>query len=125
MELVEARRYGTFHVANSGSCSRYELAQRAAQIAGLNPALVIGKQRSEMANRAETTAIFRAGNARAETKRNCGAAFRGKKHWKNIFRVEKEEVETDRIAFHFGHDSTVVRLPDFALRCPFLKTESR
>lgn len=53
MELVDARAYGTFHIANAGSCSRYELACRAAEFAGLNPALVIGKQRSEMGNRAE------------------------------------------------------------------------
>lgn len=53
MELVDARMYGVFHIANSGSCSRYELARRAAGLAGLNPALVTGKQRSEIGNRAE------------------------------------------------------------------------
>jgi dTDP-4-dehydrorhamnose reductase len=53
MELVDARVYGTFHIANAGSCNRYELAKRAAELAGLNSALVIGKQRSEMGNRAE------------------------------------------------------------------------
>jgi len=53
MEVVDARLYGVFHVANAGSCSRYELAQHAAELAGLNPALVIGKARSEMGNRAE------------------------------------------------------------------------
>ena len=30
MELIEARRYGVFHVANAGQCSRYELETRAA-----------------------------------------------------------------------------------------------
>jgi dTDP-4-dehydrorhamnose reductase len=53
LEIIEARRYGVFHVANSGLCSRYELALRAAQLAGLNSALVIGKSRSELAGRAE------------------------------------------------------------------------
>jgi dTDP-4-dehydrorhamnose reductase len=53
MELAEARHYGVFHVANSGSCSRYELARRAAQIAGLNSTLVIGKPRSELGGRAK------------------------------------------------------------------------
>jgi dTDP-4-dehydrorhamnose reductase len=52
MELVEAQRYGVFHVANSGSCSRYELARHAAEVAGLNSALVIGKPLSEMGGRA-------------------------------------------------------------------------
>ena len=48
MELIEKRIYGVFHVANGGSCSRYELARRAAELAGLNPALVVGKPLSEM-----------------------------------------------------------------------------
>jgi len=53
MELIEARRYGTFHIANAGQCSRYELERRAAQFAGLDPALVIGKPLSEMTRRAK------------------------------------------------------------------------
>jgi dTDP-4-dehydrorhamnose reductase len=53
MELIEARRHGVFHVANAGQCSRYELAHRAAELAGLNSALVIGKPRSELAGPAK------------------------------------------------------------------------
>jgi dTDP-4-dehydrorhamnose reductase len=53
MEIVEAQHYGVFHVANSGSCSRYELARSAAQIAGLNSSLVVGKPRSELGGRAK------------------------------------------------------------------------
>ena len=53
MELIEARRHGLFHVANAGQCSRYELARRAAEIAGLNSALVIGKPLTEMGGRAK------------------------------------------------------------------------
>jgi dTDP-4-dehydrorhamnose reductase len=53
MELIEQRRYGVFHVANAGQCSRYELARRAAEFAGLNSALVVGKPLSEMGGRAK------------------------------------------------------------------------
>jgi dTDP-4-dehydrorhamnose reductase len=52
LELVDARRYGVFHVANAGHCSRYELARRAAEMAGLNSALVIGRPLNEMGGRA-------------------------------------------------------------------------
>lgn len=53
MELIEARRYGLFHIANAGACSRYELARRAAILAALNPAQVIGRPLSEMGGRAK------------------------------------------------------------------------
>jgi dTDP-4-dehydrorhamnose reductase len=53
MELIEARRHGVFHVANAGQCSRYELARRAAELAGLNSALVIGRPLTEMGGRAK------------------------------------------------------------------------
>jgi dTDP-4-dehydrorhamnose reductase len=53
MELIEARRFGMFHIANSGQCSRYELARRAAELAELNSALVIGKPLSEIGGRAK------------------------------------------------------------------------
>jgi dTDP-4-dehydrorhamnose reductase len=53
MELIEARRHGVFHVANAGQCSRYELARRAAEFAGLNSALVVGRPLTEMGGRAK------------------------------------------------------------------------
>lgn len=53
MELIETRRYGVFHVANAGQCSRYELERRAAELAGLDAALVIGKPLREMGHRAK------------------------------------------------------------------------
>jgi dTDP-4-dehydrorhamnose reductase len=53
MELIEARRYGIFHIANAGQCSRYDLERRAAQFAELDPALVIGTALSEMGHRAK------------------------------------------------------------------------
>jgi dTDP-4-dehydrorhamnose reductase len=53
MEVIEARRYGVFHIANAGHCSRFELARRAAELADLNSALVIGKPLSEMGGRAK------------------------------------------------------------------------
>lgn len=52
MEVMEARRYDLFHLANTGVCSRLELAQRAAEIAGLDALRVIGKNSDEMGRRA-------------------------------------------------------------------------
>jgi dTDP-4-dehydrorhamnose reductase len=48
MEVVEARRYGLYHLSNVGVCSRYELASRAAELAGLDPGKVVGKPSAEM-----------------------------------------------------------------------------
>ena len=51
MEVIEAGRHGLFHLSNSGACSRLELAQRAAVLAGFDPAKVVGKPREEMGRR--------------------------------------------------------------------------
>ncbi len=51
MEVVEARRYGLYHLSNEGACSRYELAVKAAELAGLDPKGVIGKPDAEMGRR--------------------------------------------------------------------------
>lgn len=69
MEVIEARRYGVYHLSNAGACGRLDLARRAAELAGLNPARVIGKPSAEMGRRAarlkysvmEMAALRRAG----------------------------------------------------------------
>lgn len=71
MEVIEARKYGLYHLGNQGACSRLELAQRAAEVAGLNPSAVIGKPLDQMGRRAarlkyavmEMTALKREGFA--------------------------------------------------------------
>jgi dTDP-4-dehydrorhamnose reductase len=52
MGMVEAKRYGLYHLANQGACTRYELAQKAAELAGLNPERVIGIPSAQMGRRA-------------------------------------------------------------------------
>jgi dTDP-4-dehydrorhamnose reductase len=52
MEVVEAQRYGLYHLSNQGACTRYELARRAAELAGLDPAKVIGVPSAELGRRA-------------------------------------------------------------------------
>jgi dTDP-4-dehydrorhamnose reductase len=42
MEVVEAGRCGLYHLSNQGACTRYELARRAVELAGLDPGRVIG-----------------------------------------------------------------------------------
>jgi dTDP-4-dehydrorhamnose reductase len=48
MEVVAAGKYGLYHLCNEGACNRYELATRAAELAGLDPAYVDGKPAVEM-----------------------------------------------------------------------------
>jgi dTDP-4-dehydrorhamnose reductase len=52
MEVVEARRPGLYHLSNLGTCTRLELAQRAAELAGLDSRKVIGKPSDQMGRRA-------------------------------------------------------------------------
>ena len=52
MEVVEARRYGLYHLANQGACTRYELARRAAELAGMDTAKVVGIPAERMGRRA-------------------------------------------------------------------------
>ena len=40
--VLHAKAYGTFHLSNSGECSRYELACKAAAVAGLDISKVVG-----------------------------------------------------------------------------------
>ncbi|MGH9469098.1 MAG: SDR family oxidoreductase [Terriglobia bacterium] len=51
-EAIDSGRYGLYHVTNAGECSRLELAQSAARLAGLDPSNVIGKPAAEMGRRA-------------------------------------------------------------------------
>lgn len=46
--VIEAKKYGLYHLANSGSCTRLELARRAAEMAGLNALAITGKTLDEM-----------------------------------------------------------------------------
>ena len=52
MEVVEARRYGLYHLSNFGGCTRLELARRAAELAGLDPGRIVGKPSEQMGRRA-------------------------------------------------------------------------
>ncbi len=52
MEVAEARRYGLYHLANQGACTRFELARTAVELAGLDPAKVIGVPDALMQRRA-------------------------------------------------------------------------
>jgi dTDP-4-dehydrorhamnose reductase len=51
-EVVEARRYGLYHLTNLGACTRLDLARRAAELARVDAGKVIGKPAREMARRA-------------------------------------------------------------------------
>jgi dTDP-4-dehydrorhamnose reductase len=51
LEVVEARRYGLFHLSNTGVCSRFELARRAASLAALDANKIIGKPSDAMGRR--------------------------------------------------------------------------
>jgi dTDP-4-dehydrorhamnose reductase len=48
VEVIEARVFGLFHLANQGAVSRMQLAQRAAVLAGVDPARVTGRPLAEM-----------------------------------------------------------------------------
>ncbi len=52
LEVIVARRYGLYHLSNQGQCSRLELAQRAAGVAGLESSKVIGKPSDQMGRHA-------------------------------------------------------------------------
>ena len=52
MEVVEARRYGLYHLCNQGVCSRYDLARHAAELTGLDASKVIGQPSDQMGRRA-------------------------------------------------------------------------
>jgi len=51
MEVVEARRFGIYHLSNQGTCSRLELAQESAKLAGLDPGMIVAKPSDQMGRR--------------------------------------------------------------------------
>jgi dTDP-4-dehydrorhamnose reductase len=53
MEVLEAERYGLFHLSNLGACTRVELARRAASLARVDPNRVIGRLAALMGRRAK------------------------------------------------------------------------
>ena len=72
MEVVEAGRYGLYHLANQGACSRFDLARTAAELAGLDPAKVIGVPDALMQRRAPR---LKYAVMKMEALRHAGFAF--------------------------------------------------
>lgn len=52
MEVLEARRPGLYHLSNQDPCTRFDLAQCAADLAGLDTRKVIGRMSEQMGRRA-------------------------------------------------------------------------
>ena len=52
MEVVEAGRHGLYHLSNQGACTRFELARKAVELAGLDPGKVVGVPDAMMCRRA-------------------------------------------------------------------------
>ena len=83
MEVLEAGRYGLFHLCNLGACTRVELARRAASLARLDPNRVIGRPAALMGRRAkrlayavmEMDALRRAGFASPRSWEDALAAY--------------------------------------------------
>ncbi len=48
LEVIEAERYGTYHLSNQGTCGRLELARYAASLTGLDQRKIIGKTVAQM-----------------------------------------------------------------------------
>jgi dTDP-4-dehydrorhamnose reductase len=77
MEVAEAGRYGLYHLANQGACTRFELARTAVELAGLDPAKVIGVPDTLMQRRAP-----RLKYAVMEMKALGHAGFALPRHWR-------------------------------------------
>jgi dTDP-4-dehydrorhamnose reductase len=72
MEVAEAGKYGLYHLANRGICTRYELARAAAEMAGLDPAKVVGVPDAQMQRRAPR---LKYAVMKMEALRHAGFAF--------------------------------------------------
>lgn len=48
LEVMQSGHFGLFHLCNAGVCSRLELIQQAAMLAGLSTDKIVGKRMSEM-----------------------------------------------------------------------------
>jgi dTDP-4-dehydrorhamnose reductase len=48
LQAIQAGAHGTYHVCNQGACTRYDLAKRAVELAGMNSSNVVGRPMSEM-----------------------------------------------------------------------------
>ena len=77
MEVVESGRYGVYHLANQGTCTRLELARAAAELAGLDAEKVIGVPDASMQRRAP-----RLKYAVMEMKALSQAGFALPRHWR-------------------------------------------
>ncbi len=48
MQVIASGKTGTYHLCNEGACTRFELAKKAVELAGLDSSIVVGKSMSEM-----------------------------------------------------------------------------
>jgi dTDP-4-dehydrorhamnose reductase len=48
LRVIEMQAFGVYHVANSGECTREDLARTAVEMAGLNPKAIVGCPLSDM-----------------------------------------------------------------------------
>ena len=102
LEVVEAERFGLYHLANQGECTRYELARQAATLAGLDPEKVFGVPSAEMGRRAA-----RLPYAVMEMRELAAAGFSLPRRWEKalaayIRRVKPEFISTESKAQSSG-----------------------
>ena len=48
LRVFDSGAHGTFHLCNQGACTRYDLAKRGVELAGLDSSIVVGKKMAEM-----------------------------------------------------------------------------
>ena len=74
MEVAESGRFGLYHLANQGACTRYELARMAVQLAGLDPGKVIGVPDALMQRRAPRLKYSVMGMGALQSVRLCASS---------------------------------------------------